>query len=140
MTVPAPTTVAGVPAFILSAVSGFQNSAEYLRLDVELRTVPGLVLGQLTILLRRLQTEALERPSANRETAQTLDQAAEALEALAASGNHEIQNLVIVECLEHLHGAPRMREALWRRFGPATRALYLAWVDPGPPSKHGPGA
>ncbi len=57
MKIPAPTTSSEVPAFFLGTVRGFKDHAEFHRLDGPSRAVPGLVVGQLTVFLRRLEAK-----------------------------------------------------------------------------------
>ena len=127
MQVPGPQSTSEVPEFLLGSAVGFSDSPEFLRLEPGLRHVPGLVMGQLTIWIRRLQAELLTRPE-DPQVAQSLEQALLAVDAMSATTNPEIQNLVVVEVLEHLHGPPSLVDALVGRFGVATRALYARWV------------
>lgn len=117
---------ADVPRFLMNSVSGFVDSPEYQRLDRISQSVPGLVVGQLGILLRRLQAEALT----SKTTSVALRESYDALEVLASSPSREVQNLVVVDVLEHLHATPEVFEAILKNMGPATGELYREWVEP----------
>lgn len=125
-----PTTPADVPRFLMESLPVFVDSPELERLDEELRSIPGLVVGQVTILLRRLQSESTSGKGASSALQDQLREISSALEVLARSSSPEVQNLVVVEVLEHLHATPEELQAILTRFGPSTRGLYVQWIDP----------
>ena len=125
-----PTTPADVPKFLMESVSALRDSPEFQRLDEVSWLVPGLVLGQLTILLRRLQSEVINGQNAAPAVQDQLREIFLAFEVLARSPSRELQNLVVVEVLEHLHGPPDVRRAILASLGRSTRELYIKWVDP----------
>jgi hypothetical protein len=127
MTTRPPDVLSKVPAFLLTSVEGFSDSPEYQRLEPDARQVPGLVVGQLGIWLRSLQSEALKDPTDTR-VARRLQLTYHALEVLARSEVKEIQNAVVVEVLEHLHGSSELVCAITAGFLAETRRLYREWV------------
>jgi hypothetical protein len=135
MTTRVPALVEDVPQFVIDSVPAFTGSQEFENLDPDLRSVPGLVVGQLTLLLVRLQTEAIRGPHSSQDIRETLQDIYATVEALASSPNANVQNIVIVEVLEHLHLDPNALQALLTAFGPHTRSLYTEWVSPGPDLK-----
>ena len=132
MTQKVPSGPSEVPSFLTKSVPGFRASAEFNRLDDASRRVPGLILGQLTIYLRRLQTELIHRQIGADVARAELQDIYSALEALARSPSNDVQNLLVVDVLEHLHGSSEIREAILSSLGPSTRDLYAKWVEPGP--------
>jgi len=120
---------ADVPAFLAKAVTSFTDSPEYRQLDESSQSVPGLVVGQLGKMLQRLQTEASERQPTI-EVTTTLGEAYSALEVLSSAPAPAVQNLVVVEVLEHLHVSEDVRDSIVANLGERTQQLYRQWVSP----------
>lgn len=111
-------------------IPGFGESPEYLSLGEKLRSVPGLVLGQLGFYLSRLQAETLQGKVLT-GTARALELGFRFLEQLSASGDAELENLVVVEILEPRHEDADVYSAFLGRLGPASKALHERWIGKG---------
>ena len=110
----------------MRTVPGFRDSPEY-QLVAEHHDLPGVIVGALTPFLVRLETTSQEGTLDAKEAA-SLDGTYRAIEALAASGDPDVENAVVVEIFEHLHASPRILAAIRGALRPASSALYARWV------------
>ena len=121
-----PSRYGKLPEFLVRTVPGFEDSPEY-QLVAEHRDLPGVIVGALTPFLVRLETASQER-TLDAEEAASLDGTYEAIEAMAASDDPDVENAVVVEIFEHLHAPARIQAAIRGALRPASRALYARWV------------
>lgn len=116
-----------VPEFLALELPGFPSSEEFQRLDAKLRNTPGLVCGAFKDYLVRLQ-EAEVNDKINAQDVAELDRAYDAIEKLACSADPEVENVVVVEILEHLWCSEATLARIKQRLKPKSLALYNRWV------------
>jgi hypothetical protein len=82
-----------------------------------------VIVGALRPLLERLD-KASREDNFDASSAATLDAIYGVIEAMAASEDLHVQNVVVVEIFEHLQGDHWIRENMH----PRSRALYERWI------------
>ena len=114
-----------IPQLLMEKIEGFVESEEYLGLDEEFRTSPGLICARCSSYINRIYREA--------GATDVIDNAFRIVELLSTVRDIEVQNIVVTEILEMIdfHKHPE----LFQRLGPRSKALYdrwLWWFDPIP--------
>lgn len=112
-----------LPEYLLEVSPGFAESPEYLALDQELRSIPGLVVGAWGGYLRRVFS-AQEGDEARRYETGLLGRLFEVLESLCSSEDGNVVNAVMVEIFEHLHEGDDWHARFRSVLGPAARNVY----------------
>lgn len=117
-----PGEYADLPDFLIRSVPGFGTSPEFA-LVADCFDLPGVIVGALRSFLERLDT-ASRADDFDASSAASLEAVYRVIEAMASSGDPEVQNAVVVEIFEHLQEDQSIRENLH----PLSRALYERWI------------
>jgi hypothetical protein len=116
-----------LPDFLVRSVPGFEESPEFARVR-EFRELPGVVVGALTPFLLRLEATS-QKGMLDAGAADSLEGLYRAIEAMASSDDLEVQNALVVEVFEHLHGSRSVVARIENKLHPRSRALYSRWTD-----------
>ena len=106
---------------LFAEVPGFASSPE-LALVKDHVDLPGVVLAALTRYWLRL-----EQGGAKGSEAEALDAIYDVLERMATSDDPEVQNVLQVECFEHLDPSRSVTRQIVEKLGPNARALHATW-------------
>ncbi len=117
-----------IPAFLVTRVSGFSESAEYKELrDYEL-DIPGVVCGVFAKYLCKMHERRLEGHT-DESVNSAISSAHEAIEVLASSPESTSRELVTDEIYENLDCKENVLEQIRSHLKPESRALYQRWND-----------
>jgi hypothetical protein len=116
-----------VPGVLTREIPGFSSSEEFESLDPSDRHSPVFVCPALARYWLRLQRQE-QAGGMDAGAAESLSSIYRTVEALAASNDLGVQNLVVTEILENLDADMGLIPLIKSRLGERTRQLYDRWL------------